>query len=154
MASSPVHLSWRRGGPVCGGRLGVVSYTVLHTMPLDMARGGGLPSLTVVHGMTAAVSASADSAVAEGIDGNEGGAAAGASVVPPGRLADAIHVAVNSGSPASFAPASLARHCKRLAKTTESEADFVCLVGHCRWGRGQLQNEVRPLGQGHGAGDV
>jgi len=24
---------WRRGGPVCGGRLGVLHYTVLHTLP-------------------------------------------------------------------------------------------------------------------------
>ncbi|CAB9517809.1 expressed unknown protein [Seminavis robusta] len=26
-------IEWRRGGPVCGGRLGVVHYTVLHTYP-------------------------------------------------------------------------------------------------------------------------
>ena len=35
LAAAPaggVAVDWRRGGPVCGGRLGVVNYTVLHTL--------------------------------------------------------------------------------------------------------------------------
>ena len=44
-----LRLSWRRGGPVCGGRLGVISYTLLHTLDDEAAASGGLPSLTVVH---------------------------------------------------------------------------------------------------------
>ena len=38
MSSSSIE--WRRGGPVCGGRLGVVHYTILHTYP---------PTLSDVH---------------------------------------------------------------------------------------------------------
>lgn len=34
-------VEWRRGGPVCGGRLGVIHYTILHTYP---------PTLDAVHG--------------------------------------------------------------------------------------------------------
>jgi hypothetical protein len=30
-------VSWRRGGPVCGGRLGLVRYIVAHTLPLLQA---------------------------------------------------------------------------------------------------------------------
>lgn len=32
-STSNLSIEWRRGGPVCGGRLGVVHYTVLHTFP-------------------------------------------------------------------------------------------------------------------------
>jgi hypothetical protein len=38
-AASNMRVDWRRGGPVCGGRYGVTSYTLLHTVGASTARG-------------------------------------------------------------------------------------------------------------------
>lgn len=194
IAGSPLSVGWRRGGPVCGGRLGVVSYTMLHTVDASAARACGLPSLQVVAapasatplrvvedfggmssgaavgggavGAAEAEAAEATEAAAEAeaetfMDrtseppaaptaavGGESAGAAGPSTpaAPPDR--GAVHVAIESGSPASFSAGSLARHCQRLAKGvsratgSEARATAIFCMGHCRWGRGQLQSEM------------
>ena len=44
----PLPLEWRSGGPVCGGRMGIVNYTVLHTVCQPSRGRGNVPSLAIV----------------------------------------------------------------------------------------------------------
>lgn len=39
VSTNNLSIEWRRGGPVCGGRLGVVHYSVLHTFPPSIEAG-------------------------------------------------------------------------------------------------------------------
>ena len=70
--SGALALEWRRGGPVCGGRLGVVNYACLHTVHQPHRGRGLVRSLAVVTPLTAAVTEGA-AARGELEDGEAGG---------------------------------------------------------------------------------
>ena len=185
ISGTNLRVEWRRGGPVCGGRLGVTSFTIVHTVAASVARGSGLPSVRVVAATPppqpppapqaqadepAAEAASSSAAEASGSGGTsaEGEAeteaaapaaeeeeaeaeeASSSAAGPSGRhpsapplASNAIHVGIESGSPAAFSPQSLPRHIHRLAKDAgRSHAKAVMFCGHCRWGRNQLQGEI------------
>jgi len=135
-----MQVGWQRGGPVCGGRLGVVNYTVLHSL-------SGLapfPSTIVVTG---------SSSTEGGADGRaEGGAEGSAS--GEGGMASCASVLVVCEPRGNIPPASLSRTdlLKLMAKMAQQAVEapsltgqvlraIVC-TGHCSWARGQLQNEI------------
>ena len=184
--SRGVRVEWRRGGPVCGGRLGVVRYTVLHT--LGSAAAAQVPSLEVVAGGSGVVGAAPSiSVVTEHVLGAGTLHIQGAGLLRSGR---ALSPAASSdralvsliGSLASSAlarPAASVRSARNFGSggsgdgggsggsggsgdsgdgiATGSGASgggggditpavrmprAMIFIGHCKWGRGQLQHEL------------
>ncbi|EOD18254.1 hypothetical protein EMIHUDRAFT_196406 [Emiliania huxleyi CCMP1516] len=128
--ASPLMIEWRRGGPVCGGRLGVVRYTLMHTL------GSRFGSIEV-------------------LGAEEVAAGTGESVVARWRGADGA--AETESSYGFRSPAALGtNHAARLINSLSAVATIehaaaragavppvaLLFVGHCRWGRGQLQAEL------------
>lgn len=145
---------WRLGGPVCGGRLGVVSYTLLHcgAGPTEPISGGAtpVPSIDVVAPPAADATGGASGAGvdAEAPPGGEGSAEAVTGPPPP---CAAVRAAAAFGRPASLSPSALVAAVSALtdsmgrARDTRGEgggAHAIICIGHCSWGRGQLQGEL------------
>ena len=116
-ASRGTRVAWHRGGPVCGGRLGVVSFAALHT--LDGPRPAGWPP----------PAASSSVLLSEG-----GGGGRSVSV--------ALDADGDGRAPATIRAADLPAAVSRLARQGGSDTKAVLLyLGFARWGRGQLAME-------------
>ena len=176
---------WRLGGPVCGGRLGVVSYTLLHThsavaptvrrsdVPPPVASievvaapaASAAPSASTVPDRSTAAPMRQQSGAAADNDalGEEVGSAEGAGAPPPPPCA-AIRAASAFGRPASLSPDALVAAIRTLSAAASTQppsaaasnatsavhssprvggrAEAIVCIGHCSWGRGQLQAEL------------
>ena len=135
LESAPnLQLHYRRGGPVCGGRLGVVSYVLLHNHPTDLS---GLPSATLIRDIATTASPNED----------EEGAAATAP--PPAAMLRVSHDRSNSpGSWSLQEVTSLLGTLNDEAATASAASAATppmaaCVIkGYARWGRGQLEDEI------------
>ncbi len=116
-ASRGTRVAWHRGGPVCGGRLGVVSFAALHTLDGPRPAGWRHPA------------ASSSVLLSEG-----GGGGRSVSV--------ALDADGDGRAPATIRAADLPAAVSRLARQGGSDTKAVLLyLGFARWGRGQLAME-------------
>jgi len=154
--SRGVRVEWRRGGPVCGGRLGVVRYTVLHT--LGSAAAAEVPSLEVIAGGSGVVAADPSlSVVAEPVlsAGYRGGRALSPAASSDRALVSLIGNLASSagggmgdsgdggdggGGIATGSGASGGGGGDNTPPVRMPRA--MIFIGHCKWGRGQLQHEL------------
>ena len=177
--ASPLMIEWRRGGPVCGGRLGVVRYTLMHTLGSRFGSIEVLGAEEVAAGTGESVVArwrGADGATETEVEeaGTEAAVEAGTEVEAEpveaaGEQEEAVapqhdgasrlpSISVVAESSYGFrSPAALGtNHAARLINSLSAVATIehaaaragavppvaLLFVGHCRWGRGQLQSEL------------
>ena len=119
-------LHYRRGGPVCGGRLGVVSYAVVH----NARTAPSVRSTPVVRPSTSSSASGAASSSAVHVVTDESGSPGAWSAMEVARMMTTL--------------AQQAGHAERSAESSTAPPPAVALafMGYCKWGRGQLQGEI------------
>ena len=128
---------WRRGGPVCGGRLGCVRYIIGHTLPLSAQDDGSESN--------------------ENEDAAPGGIVIGDQYVSRSVLPSRdptlqfVYNRDDSSSPATFEDCDLQAVLQNLANqrrrsttdvTSTTPTRLFLFVGYSQWGRGQLCREI------------
>ena len=125
-ASRGTRVAWHRGGPVCGGRLGVVSFAALHTLDGPRPAGWRHPA------------ASSSVLLSEG-----GGGGRSVSV--------ALDADGDGRAPATIRAADLPAAVSRLARQGGSDTKAVLLyLGFARWGAASSRWSMASGGGGAG----
>ena len=109
-----VFVTWKRGGPVCGGRLGALRYIIAHTLDVqEDGEGSEYESLGVFN-------------------------SDGESETPPVRF---VYEKSNLRSPAMFQGVNLQDAVRKLTQSC-SMGRLMLFSGYCKWKKGQLEREI------------